>query len=84
MNIVTLELSCDNCEKHFNSDIMELYISTIGHAMKLQFSSYVHILSKNSSISISSCMNSRMLILRDYALLASINIIYKYCHPWVI
>ena len=35
MNIVTLEC--------FNTDIMKLYISALGHSMKLRFNSYVHL-----------------------------------------
>ena len=36
-----------NCQRHFNVNIMMLYISGMDHARKLKFSSYVHLPSTN-------------------------------------
>ena len=36
-----------NCLIHFNTDIMKEYISALGNARKLKFSSYGHLLSVN-------------------------------------
>ena len=36
-----------NCYGLFNADIMKLYISALGQAMKLKFQSYVHLPSIN-------------------------------------
>ena len=35
-------------------------------------------------LNISAFEHARMLILSNYVLLAFINTVYKYCHPWVI
>ena len=36
-----------NCKRHFNVDIMNLYISALDRARKLKFSHYVHLPSIN-------------------------------------
>ena len=36
-----------NCQRRFNADIMKLYISAVGHAMKSKFSRRVHLSSVN-------------------------------------
>ena len=84
------------------ADIIKLYISGVGHTMKLKFSSVVHLSSTDQifqyryavqcgrglhfehGLYISALQQAGMLILSIYVLLASINIIYKYCHAWVI
>ena len=41
MNNVTLN-DLVKCWRRFHADIIKLYISALGHPMKLKFSSYVH------------------------------------------
>ena len=49
MNIVTLERSYELLET-FQCDIMILYISALGYAMRLKFNSYVYLPSGNQKV----------------------------------